>query len=198
MNVRRTQAERTEATRGALMAAARELFADRGYTAVSTEQIVQRADVTRGALYHHFRGKDDLFRAVFEQIEGEVAEKIAAVALEAGGDAYEALRAGGQLFLDLCGERDIQRIALLDAPAVLGWEQWRAIEARYGLGMVEAALAQAMESGALPRQPVKPLAHMLLGALTEAGMLIATADEPTVVRAEVGQAVDRLLEGLRK
>jgi len=198
MNVKRTQAERTEATRGALMAAARELFAERGYAGVSTEEIVQRADVTRGALYHHFRGKDDLFRAVFEQIERELAEKIAAVALEGGGDAYEALRAGGQLFLDLCGERDIQRIALLDAPAVLGWEEWREIDARYGLGLIEAGLAQAMESGALPRQPVKPLAHMLLGALTEAAMLIATAEEPAVVRAEVGESVDRLLEGLRR
>src|SRR2546421_12565335 len=100
MNVKRTQAERTEATRGALMAAARELFAERGYAGGSTEEIVQRADVTRGALYHHFRGKDDLFRAVFEQIERELAEKIAALALGGGGGAYEALRAGGQVVLD--------------------------------------------------------------------------------------------------
>ncbi|MGH2950711.1 MAG: TetR/AcrR family transcriptional regulator, partial [Solirubrobacterales bacterium] len=131
---RRTQAERSQATRAALIGAARELFADRGYAGVGTEEIVKGAGVTRGALYHHFGGKRDLLRAVYEQMESEFMERIAAAA-SPGAGALETMRAGAEMFLDHCLEPDVQRIVLLDAPAVLGWDEWREIGADYGLGL---------------------------------------------------------------
>ena len=193
---RRTQAERSAATRAAVVAAARALFAERGYAAVGTEEIVRRAGVTRGALYHHFAGKRELLEAVYEQIEGEITEAIAAGALS-GPDPIEALRGGAGAFLDHCLEPEVQRIVLLDAPAVLGWERWREIGAKYGLGLVEAALAAAMESGAIQRQPVRPLAHVLMGALDEAAMVVARADDPRAARAEMEAVLGGLLDGLR-
>jgi AcrR family transcriptional regulator len=196
MHVKRTQAERREATRGALVAVARELFAERGFGAVGTEEIVQRAGVTRGALYHHFRDKEDLFRAVYETVEAELTETIGAGAL-AQTDPLEVLRAGTRLFLDACLEPEIQQIVLIDAPAVLGWEEWRAIAERYGFGLVQLALQGAMDAGAIAKQPVRPLAHVLMGALDEAALYVARADDVKRARAEVGETLDRLLEGLR-
>ncbi|HEU5142199.1 MAG TPA: helix-turn-helix domain-containing protein, partial [Solirubrobacterales bacterium] len=141
MNVKRTQSERSEATRTALTGAARRLFAERGYAGVGTEEIVQAAGVTRGALYHHFPGKRQLFDAVYEQLEIELAQRIAAGALEAGAASpLEAMRAGAKMFLDACVEPEVQRIALLDGPSVLGWDRWREIGAEHGLGLIEATL----------------------------------------------------------
>jgi AcrR family transcriptional regulator len=192
------QAERSEATRGKLIGAGRKLFARRGYADVGTEEIVGRAKVTRGALYHHFEDKRDLFRAVHEQVEAELTETIAAQ-LAAGGarDPLEVLIGGMRTFLDACVDPEVQRIALMDAPAVLGWAEWRRVEEEYGLGLVIAALEMAIESGALRRQPVRPLAHVLLAAMSEAGMLIATSDDPGAARDEVESALIALLEGLR-
>jgi AcrR family transcriptional regulator len=196
MNVKRTQAERRAATRGALVAVARELFAERGYGSVGTEEIVQRAGVTRGALYHHFRDKEDLFRAVYEAVESELTEKIAAGAL-AQSEPVEVLRAGTSMFLDACLEPEVQRIVLIDGPAVLGWEEWRAIAERYGFGLVQLALQGAMDAGAIAEQPVRPLAHVLMGALDEAALYVARAADVERARREVGQTLDLLLEGLR-
>lgn len=196
MNVKRTQAQRREATRGALVAVARELFSERGYGAVGTEEIVQRAGVTRGALYHHFRDKEDLFRAVYEAVESELTEKIAAGAL-AQSEPIEALRAGTRMFLDACLEPEVQRIVLIDGPAVLGWEEWRAIAEQYGFGLVQVALQGAMDAGAIAEQPVRPLAHVLMGALDEAALYVARADDVKRARREVGDTLDLLLEGLR-
>ena len=192
----RTQSERSEATRGALVAAARPLFAERGYAAVATEEIVRAAGVTRGALYHHFHGKQELFEAVYEEIEREVTERIAADALS-GNDPVEALRAGAEAFLDHCLEPEVQRIVLLDAPAVLGWERWREIGARYGLGLIEAALGAAIEANQVRSQPVRPLAHVLMGALDEAAMVVARADDPAAARAEMAVVLGGLLDGMR-
>src|SRR5665648_460638 len=151
--------EQAEATRAALLEAARALFAQRGYAAVGTEEIVRRARVTRGALYHHFRGKEDLFRAVVEDVERELTERIAAEALAIEAvDPWAALRGGARAFLAASAEPEVQRIIMLDAPAVLGWVQWREIGQRYGLGLVEGVLEAAMEAGALARQPARPLA----------------------------------------
>src|SRR4051794_6319229 len=199
MNVnRRTQAARRAATRGALVAAARALFAERGYAAVGTGEIVQRAGVTRGALYHHFAGKQELFGAVYEQIERELTERIVrAVPLEGDPDPIGVLRRGAAAFLDACLEPEVQRIAVLDAPSVLGWEALRALGERYGLGAIQAALQNAVETGALAPQPVRPLAHLLLGALGEAGPLIARARDVAAARREVGATLDRLLASLR-
>jgi AcrR family transcriptional regulator len=192
------QAERSEATRARLIGAARRLFARRGYAGVGTEEIVKRAKVTRGALYHHFEDKRDLFRAVHEQVEAELTETIAAQLAAAGTqDPIEVLVGGMRTFLDACVDPEVQQIALMDAPAVLGWAEWRRVEERYGLGLVNAALEMAMEAGTLRRQPVRPLAHVLLAAMSEAGMLIATSDDAGAARDEVESALIALLEGLR-
>jgi AcrR family transcriptional regulator len=194
---RGSNAERSEATRRRLVRAARRLFAKRGYAGVGTEEIVRAAGVTRGALYHHFDGKRELLEAVYEQIEAEVSEKIAAGALTATADPIEALRAGAEMFLDHCMEPEVQRIVLLDAPAVLGWERWREIAAGYGLGLIEGALAAAMEAGAIAAQPPKPLAHALMGALDEIAMYVARAEDTKAARAEAGATLSALLESLR-
>jgi AcrR family transcriptional regulator len=197
MNVKRTQAERSQATREALIEAARALFAERGYAEVGTEEIVRAAGVTRGALYHHFDGKRDLFEAIYERIEAELAQRIAAGALDAGTDApLEAMRAGAEMFLQACTEPEAQRIVLLDGPSVLGWDRWREIAAEHGLGLIEATLQAAIEAGAIPEQPVRPLAHVLMGALDEAAMLVARAEQPERMRAEVGRTLDSLLVAL--
>ncbi len=197
MNVKRTQSERSEATRDALIEAARTLFAARGYAGVGTEEIVRAAGVTRGALYHHFEGKRDLFEAVYERVEAGLAERIAAGALGSGATApLEAMRAGAETFLQACTEPEAQRIALLDGPSVLGWDRWREIAAEHGLGLIEATLQAAIEAGAIRDQPLRPLAHVLMGALDEAAMLIARAEDPEQMRAEVGLTLDTLLAAL--
>jgi len=189
--------EHAEATRAALVSAARELFAELGYAGVGTEEIVRRARVTRGALYHHFSGKPGLFEAVFEQVEGELTERIAADAMQSA-DPWEAMRAGAQAFLDAFLDPAVQRITLLDAPSVLGWQRWREIGQRYGLGLVQATVQAAIDAGQIEPQPARPLAHILIGALDEAAMLVARADDVEATRREVGDALERFLEALRR
>jgi AcrR family transcriptional regulator len=193
---RRTQAERSQATREALIAAARRLFADRGYAEVGTEEIVRAAGLTRGALYHQFGSKKELLAAVYERIESEMTERIAAGAMGAS-DPLGALRDGSEIVLDACLEPEVQRIVFLDAPAVLGWERWREVAAQHGLGLIEATLQAAIEAGLIKRQPVKPLAHVLMGALDEAAMMVARAEDPAAMRAEVAPTLQALLDGLR-
>jgi AcrR family transcriptional regulator len=193
---RRTQAARSEATRAALVKAARELFAERGYAGVATEEIVRRAGVTRGALYHHFEGKRELLEAAYEAVEGELTKRIAERAL-GGGDPLAAMRAGSEMFLEACTEPEVQRIVLLDAPAVLGWDRWREIASKYGLGLIEASLQAAMDAGQIEEQPAKPLAHVLMGALDEAAMVVARADDPEAMRLAVAQTLNRVIDGLR-
>jgi AcrR family transcriptional regulator len=193
---KRTQAERSGATRAALIGAARRLFAERGYADVGTEEIVREAGVTRGALYHHFNGKRELLRAVYEQIESEVAQDLAERAVP-GASVLETLRLGAERFLDRCLEPEVQRIALLDAPAVLGWEEWREIGARYGLGLIAGLLEAGIEAGEIRRQPIDPLAHALLGALDEVAMLVARAEDPAAARDEAAETLTGLVEALR-
>jgi AcrR family transcriptional regulator len=192
----RTQAERSEATRAALLEAARRLFAERGYADVGTEEIVRAAGVTRGALYHHFDGKRELLAEVYEQMEGEIAAQLGE-ATAPGAGALETLNAGAEMFLDHCLEPEVQQIVLLDAPAVLGWERWREIGARYGLGLIEALLSAGMEQGEIRRQPIQPLAHALLGALDEVAMLVARAEDPRAAREEAGVTLSTLVAALR-
>ncbi len=199
MTSRRTQAERTEATRTALIAAARPLFAQRGYAGVGTEEIARAAGVTRGALYHHFDGKRELFAAAYEQIEIELAERIAAGALEANASSpLAAMKAGAEMFLLASTEPETQQIVLLDGPSVLGWDRWREIATEHGLGLIEATLQAAVEAGEIDSQPVRPLAHVLMGALDEAAMLVARASDSERMRAEVGQTLVVLLDGLSR
>jgi AcrR family transcriptional regulator len=197
MHVKRTQAERSETTRGALIEAARPLFAERGYAGVSAEEIVGAAGVTRGALYHHFGGKRDLFEAVYERVESELSRRIAEGAIAANAaDPLAAMRAGAEQFLHAATEPEAQRIVLLDGPAVLGWDRWREIAAEHGLGLIEASVGAAIEAGAIAVQPVRPLSHMLMGALDEAALLVARADQPEEALAEVSETLDSLLGGL--
>jgi AcrR family transcriptional regulator len=193
-----TQGERSGATRAALVAAARPLFARRGYAGVGAEEIVAAAGVTRGALYHHFGGKEGLLAAVYEQIEHELLERIGArVAEQEATDPLAALATGAQAFLDACSDPEVHRIVLLDAPSVLGWERWREIGWRYGAGLTESVVQAAIDAGLIARQPAKPLAHLLLGALDEAALYVARAPEPAVARDEAGAAIAALLAGLR-
>jgi AcrR family transcriptional regulator len=196
MNVkRRSQAQRTEATRNALIDAARRLFTEKGYEGVSAEEIVRAAGVTRGALYHHFGGKAELLEAVYARLEAESTERVARVVLGSELESpLQAMRAGIAAFLDECAEPELRQIALHDAPAVLGWERWREIGAANGLGLIEASLTAAIEAGEIRELPVKPLAHLLLGALDEAAMLVARSDDPAS-RAQVTDVLLVLLEG---
>jgi AcrR family transcriptional regulator len=198
MNVKRTRHdERSEATRAALVAAARPLFADRGFAGVGTEEIVRAAGVTRGALYHQFRDKRELFAAVFEQLEGELAQLVGEAAAASGAtEPLAALRVGTHAWLDACTEPEVQRIVLLDGPAVLGTERAREIGLRHSVGLVEAALQAAVDAGRLTLQPVRGLAHVLIGAVDEAALYVATSDDQVAARAEVGAVLDRLLNTL--
>jgi AcrR family transcriptional regulator len=191
---RRTQAQRTEATREALIAAARRLFTERGYENVGTEEVVRAAGVTRGALYHHFGGKSSLLEATYERIEAESTERVARIVL--GSELHsplEAMKAGVEAFLDECAKPELRQVALHDAPAVLGWDRWREIGAANGLGLIEASVAAAIEAGEIRPLPVKPLAHLLMGALDEAAMLLARDERPER-RAEVTEVLVVLLE----
>jgi AcrR family transcriptional regulator len=195
MKSKRTQADRSAATRDALVAAARPLFAEHGFAAVATDQIARAAGVTRGALYHQFAGKEDLFAAVFEQVEAEIAERLAA-RLTADNDPVAVLHDGIDGWLEACAEPEISRIVLIEAPAALGWERWREIGQRYGVGLVELAVQGLVDAGLLPDQPVRPLAHVLVGALEEAALYAARAQDPAVATAEVRAALFALVDGL--
>src|SRR5215217_3655638 len=188
--------DRGEATRSALVTAARELFAERGYAGVGTEEVVRRAGVTRGALYHHFHDKQDLFRAVYEQTEHEIVAAIGA-RMDGIADPVELLVTGVRAFLDACSDPVMMRIGLRDAPGVLGWEEWREIGNRHGLGLVTGGLRAAMDAGRIVDADVRTLAHLLLSALAEAALLIASAEDPEAAREEVERTLLALLDGLR-
>ena len=192
----RTQVERSHASKAALVAAARALFAERGFADVGTGEIVAAAGLTRGALYHQFGDKQRLFVAVLEQVEQEVTDQVAAV-LQSGGDPLQQLVDGADAWLDACADTGVQQIVLVDGPAVLGWQRWREIGQRYGLGLTRAALEQAIAAGAIPAQPVAPLAHVLIGALDEAALFVSRADDPGLARTQMRQVLRRLVQGLR-
>lgn len=191
---RRTQSERSAATRQALVDAGRELFGRLGYGSVSTSAIADAAGVSRGALYHQFVDKQALFVAVFEAVEAELVRVIGtAVATSGSRDPLESLAVGSLAWLDASAAPDVRRIALLDAPAVLGWERWREIEIEHTIGLVENVLTVAVESGRIRAQPVRPLALVLVGALDEAAQYLAkvgpSAPDVTAVRGVVQQLI---------
>jgi AcrR family transcriptional regulator len=193
----RGQAERSLATRTALLATARELFAARGYAAVGTEEIVREAGVTRGALYHHFDGKPELFAAVYEQVEEMMMARIMDAVAAQASNPVEALRAGALAFLQE-SETDaaVRQIALVDAPSVLGWDRWREIGLRYALGLVQATIEEAIEAGLLAPQPAAPMAHLLLGAIDEGALLIARSQDGGETRRQVTASLERMLAAL--
>ena len=192
---RSLRAEQVEATRRAVVASARNLFARSGFAATSIEEIVNDARVTKGALYHHFTSKDDLFRVVFEEIEQELATK-AVTAAEGAVDPLDQLELGFGAFLDAALDSDVQQIVLIDGPSALGWDTFHAIDEQYGYAAVLYTLEAAVASGQLEPLDVETLAHLLLGAMTNAGMLVARSEDPTQMRTAVGGILHRILEGL--
>lgn len=184
-----------EVTRSALIDAALELFGNQGYGNTSTDEIVTRAGVTKGALYHHFRGKDGLFRAVFEQVQQDVSDQ--AVAEFLGPDSWKALVSGCDLWVRAHLDASVRRIVMQDARAVLGADEVRAIENRYGVVALRGALRKAMHAGVLERQPLRPLALLLIGALSEGCFYIADESDPAAAQIEVADLITRMLSAFR-
>jgi AcrR family transcriptional regulator len=188
-------ADRAEATRAALIAAGRQLFVDKGYFATGTEELVAAAGVgTRGALYHHFANKEALFLAVFLAVQEQVHSQ--APSPEDTDDALGALRTGLRSYLKSSLTGEVQRILMVDGPAVLGWQRWRELQVQFGLGTIRALLAKAVEQGAVAPQPLDVLAHVLLAAADEAAQFVANASDPRQARDDAIQVIDGLLQRL--
>jgi AcrR family transcriptional regulator len=195
--VRRTQADRSAATREALVAAGRRLFAVQGFADVSTDAIAAEAGVTRGALYHQFADKLALFDAVVDAVEADVAARLAEHVAAAGTtDPVEGIRLAVRVWLEICVEPESHRIALLDGPSVLGWARWRELCQLHVFGLAEALLAQGMAAGRIRRQPARPLAHILMGASDEAALYVVEAADHARARAEMIEVIDQLIEGI--
>jgi AcrR family transcriptional regulator len=194
---RRTQTERSAATRGALVAAARRLWSERGYATVGTPEIAAAAGVTRGALYHQFADKAALFLAVADAVEGDVTGRVGAyVAASGATDPAAALHAAVDGWLEACEEPEVRQILLLDGPVVLGWDGFRDMALRHALGLTEGLLQAAIDAGQLAPQPTRALAHVLIGALDEAAMYLTTSDDRAAARDEVAAVLHALLGGV--
>jgi AcrR family transcriptional regulator len=196
MVVKSRQAENSAATRTALLRIARRFFAERGYADTATEEIVRRAHVTRGALYHHFKDKQDLFRAVLHEEQLKVAAKCAEAAAKES-DPWRALMTANEAFLEACLDPAVQQIVLIDAPAVLGSEGFRQSDESYYLAGLIAAIEAAITAGIIEKQPAEPLAHMIMGSINEAARLIAHAADKKRARREVSESANRMWNGLR-
>ena len=194
---RRTQADRSAATRTALVAAGRRLFAEHGFAGVGTEAIVTEAEVTRGALYHHFADKTALFDAVFQEVEGDAARRLAESALaDPAADARTIIKRSVDAWFDACDDPEVYRILLTDAPSVLGWSRFRELCMQHILGLIESVLVLGMDAGTFVRQPIRPLAHLLIAAADEAALYIVSAEDSQVARTEMGEALARLIDAL--
>ncbi|MGE5595733.1 MAG: TetR/AcrR family transcriptional regulator [Hyphomicrobiales bacterium] len=189
------KAEQSERTKAALVAAGRELFAQRGYAGVSAEEIAAAADVTTGAVYHHYGSKAALFRAVFESLEQELTAELGEAAAKVP-DPWSQFQAAALAFLDAATRPDIRQVVLIDARSVLGWDTWYGIMAQYGLGMTRAAVTGLIEGGWLPKLPADALATVLFGALNEAALAIATSEDPATTRGEAVEALGHVLARL--
>jgi AcrR family transcriptional regulator len=188
------QADRRAATQGAILAAARRLFEANGFAATTVDEIAAGAGVAKGAVYHHFPSKEELFEAVFERASEDLAHRVATVRAK---DIIDGMIAGARAYFEACAEPALGRILLKDGPAVLGWERWREIDMRHFGAMVPMGLKVAMDEGQLARLPVEPLARLLIGAMTEAAVACATSDDPARTGAEHVAALEAILDGLR-
>lgn len=180
-------------TRSALVAAARRLFADKGFHGTGTHEIVALAGVSRGALQHHFPRKEELFKAVFEQVEQDLIGRANATQALAVGEAWAQLKASFGSYLVAAIDTEVQRIVLIDGPAVLGWAEWRRLEAHYGLGIIERAIEDGIAAGEIRAQPPRPLAHLVLAIIEESALMVANADEPTAARRDAEVALQTVL-----
>jgi AcrR family transcriptional regulator len=191
MEVKDARIQQGTETQRALRREARKLFARKGYAGANTNELVERASVTKGALYHHFANKRDLYHAVLEDVQQELVERIEAAG--AGRPAWERLRAMCRAYLDSCRDPALARMLVLEAPVVLGWKTWCNLEQKYEV----AAFARVLgEAGALS-EPAETLAQVILGALTTGARVIATAEDPDKARTDVEKTIDRLIAGLR-
>jgi AcrR family transcriptional regulator len=190
-----TQSDRRAATRTAILQAARLLFGEHGFAATTIDQIGAGAGVAKGAVYHHFATKEAVFEAVFDQVSKDLAEEVAAVS--SSQDALAAMVAGTKAYFAACAEGPTGQVILKDGPAVLGWERWRQIDAEHFGGMIPKALGRAMKEGLIARQPVEPLARLLLGAVTEAAIACAARSDVRKAGNEYSAALATLLEALR-
>lgn len=190
------QEDHSEQTRQRLLEAARDVFTEKGFASASTEEIAERAGATRGALYHHYDGKKDLFQALFEAMEQELLGAVSDALAES--DTFEErLERGVESFFDQCLAEDVQQIVLLEAPSVLGWETWRAIDEKYAHGLVKGFLEEGMEQGRIAEQPIEPLTQLVLGALTQAALFLARSTNPQTEREIMTATFVRLIEGLK-
>jgi AcrR family transcriptional regulator len=183
-----------EATRRQLVEVATRLFTEQGYEDTSTQQVLREAGVSRGSLYHHFDGKDRLFEAVVEHVEEGVVERLMTIDIR-HRDPVKVLRAGCAEWLALVEDPSVRRIILTDAPAVLGWQRWREIDERYGFGLLKAAVQAVADAGRLAIGDADVVAHVLLGALNEAAILIANPETAVAARRHATKAVDRVIDG---
>jgi AcrR family transcriptional regulator len=185
------RAERGQATRDQIVAIATELFASRGFDGTSIDAVLEQAGVSRGSLYHHFASKEALFEAVLDAVEERIGEETVAVVLEAGdGDSMAGLRAGGLAWVRLAGDPVVQRIVLIDAPAVLGWERWREIEEQNALGTLKVAMQVAADEGRITNDLVDVFAHTLLATLNEMALMIARAPDTAAAQHTAEVALD--------
>ena len=197
MGVKKIRAARAGRTRSALCRHARRLFAQKGYPEASLDEIVRRAGVTKGALYHHFTDKLQLYRAVVEAIEEELVAGIAAEAAPYK-EPWQRLEVMCRAYLDACLRRDVQRVLVLEAPTVLGWKTWCEIDKEYGIATFAECVRDVIAAGVIDDEQLpETLALVLLGALNTGARVIAAAPEPDLARATVGKSIARLLGGLR-
>ena len=191
-----TQTERRQATQTAILKAAKRLFGEHGFAATTIDEVAVAARVAKGAVYHHFATKEALFEAVFDQVSQGLLAEVDRVA-RSEKDALDAMAKGTQAYFAACAKGAIGRIVLHDGPAVLGWERWREIDNRHFGGRFTAALTRAMDDGLVARQPVEPLARLLLGAVTEAAVACSGRDLGKA-GADYARAFQALLDALRK
>jgi AcrR family transcriptional regulator len=191
----RTQAERSQATTLGLVATAQRLFGRDGYAATSIDAIAHESGMTKGAVYHHFAGKTELFRAVFIHQEQQLAQVIASAAAETT-DPWDGVRRGARAFLQACTDRQVRQIVLLDGPTVLGWQGVRALQYEHILKLIQNGLTAAAAQEQIAPGDITIRAHLVFGALCEAGMLIARADEPAETLSAVLDQADEMLEAL--
>ncbi|WP_282694299.1 TetR/AcrR family transcriptional regulator [Streptomyces sp. CC208A] len=189
------RAEQRAATRRALLDEGRRRFAADGYQGVVLADVAQAVGVTKGAAYHHFESKAGLFRAVVAEVLEELGERVAAAAEEVS-DPWEQLRAGCRAFLAAGSDPSTRRIVLVDAPTVMGWEEWRALDEESSARHLREALSTLVETGVIAGQPVEPLTRMLSGAMNEAALWVARSRSPEALDSAV-DTLDRLLAGLR-
>ena len=189
------RAAQGRATRDQLIEMATRLFTEHGYEGSSIEAVLSAAGVSRGALYHHFAGKEALFEAVVdavsERITAELTEAVSGCA-----DPLDALRTAALAWVDLAADPVVQRVMLVDAPSVFGWERWRAMDGGRTLGTMQAMLQAVSDTGRLPANLVTPFSHMILASLDELVLVIARSPDSEAAVAEGRLAVEELLTRL--